>query len=247
MSLILLGLSRGPSIRSWRTLQCLVSEASSQHLAQHQAESNICRIPENTCQDPGQAASSSHRVAQARCFSSQARGKEWSQRRLVGWSPDQFYQVVSDVEQYRHFVPWCQASRVMTRSPDGTKMTAELAVGFQMLKERYTSHVTLQPPHKVSSQVRDSLLFHHLDSSWRMEPGPSPRTCWLTFSVDFAFNSALYGHMADLFFSEVVKQMVTAFEGRAHKMYGPSSLVRPTSGSGSSGSSSSSSRSALHK
>lgn len=52
------------------------------------------------------------------------------------WSPEQFYRVVSDVQEYKHFVPWCQQSKVLTLSKDGTHMTAELEVGFQMLKER---------------------------------------------------------------------------------------------------------------
>ncbi|KAJ9512625.1 hypothetical protein QJQ45_018871 [Haematococcus lacustris] len=70
------------------------------------------------------------------------------------------------------------------------------------------------------------MVFHHLDSSWGMEPGPSPNSCWLTFHVDFAFNNALYGHLADVFFSEVVKRMVEAFEGRCNTLYGQSSLLQ---------------------
>ena len=40
-------------------------------------------------------------------------------------------------------------------------------------------------------------------STWSFAPGPSPSTCWLTFDVDFAFNSVLYSQLADVFFNEV--------------------------------------------
>lgn len=50
--------------------------------------------------------------------------------------------------------------------------------------------------------MKDSMLFHHLDSSWRIDPGPVPNTCWLTFHVDFAFSNPLYAHLAELFFSQ---------------------------------------------
>jgi hypothetical protein len=45
--------------------------------------------------------------------------------------------------------------------------------------------------------------------------------------VDFAFRSQLYGHVADMFFSEVVQRMMGAFESRCAQLYGPSSLQRP--------------------
>ena len=49
----------------------------------------------------------------------------------------------------------------------------------------------------------DSTLFDHLDSTWEFKPGPLPSTTWLSFSVDFAFKSPLYHHIASLFFDEV--------------------------------------------
>lgn len=157
-------------------------------------------------------------------WKSQPPAKKYSERRLVGYTPDQLYQVVADVQQYPQFVPWCQNARILTRKDD--YLEAELEVGFQVFVERYTSKVTLKKPHLVQSRVTDSLLFDHLDSTWNMQPGPCSGTCWLTFKVDFAFKSALYRHIADIFFSEVVQRMMASFEGRCLSQYGPSAMTR---------------------
>lgn len=165
----------------------------------------------------------------ARTFFSSAQQEpaslKFNQRKLVGWTPQQLYTVVSNVEDYRLFVPWCQRSQIV-KPLAGNYLEAELEVGFQLLVERYTSQVFLSPPRQVRSKVANSTLFHHLDSTWTMEPGPTPASCWLTFAVDFAFRSQLHAYVADMFFSEVVKQMTGAFEKRCEQLYGTSSLLR---------------------
>jgi hypothetical protein len=70
--------------------------------------------------------------------SSSPPSSKFQQRRLVGWSPEQFFTVVTDVDDYHLFVPWCQKSRVIKRS-GAESMEAELEVGFKMITERYTS------------------------------------------------------------------------------------------------------------
>eukprot|EP00884_Botryococcus_braunii_P023456 jgi/Botrbrau1/9795/Bobra.0322s0003.1 len=155
--------------------------------------------------------------------------KRHQERKLIGYSPEQMYEVVADVEKYKEFVPWCQKSKILsTRASRFVK--AELEVGFNLFVERYTSDVHLHPPVKVVSHVNDSSLFDHLDSTWEFKPGPVPGTTWLTFYVDFAFKSPLYRHVACLFFDEVVKRMITAFEARCRQVYGPSALARGSAG-----------------
>jgi len=68
---------------------------------------------------------------------------------------------------------------------------------------RYISIVKLRRPRAVSSRVANSALFHRLDSTWSMDPGIVPKSCWLTFHVDFAFQRATYNHIVSMFFSEV--------------------------------------------
>ena len=60
---------------------------------------------------------------------------------------EDMYAVVSDVDDYKHFVPWCRDSVVYMRKPGYLK--AKLAVGFPPLIEKYSSAVTLVPPNLV--------------------------------------------------------------------------------------------------
>ncbi|DBB13860.1 hypothetical protein WJX82_008622 [Trebouxia sp. C0006] len=151
--------------------------------------------------------------------------KDYKERRLIGYSPKQLYDVVAEVQYYKEFVPWCQRSHIMRREGD-TFLEAELEVGFRLFVERYTSEVYLKPGEQVISKVFDSTLFDHLDSTWDFKVGPSPSSTWLTFSVDFGFKSPLYRSVAAVFFEEVVQRMMAAFEGRCKVVYGASSLTK---------------------
>ena len=64
---------------------------------------------------------------------------------------EDMYAVVSDVEDYKHFVPWCRDSVILIRKPGHLK--AKLAVGFPPVVEKYSSSVTLVPPNLVKVSV----------------------------------------------------------------------------------------------
>jgi len=196
--------------------------------------------------------------AEDEAVSSPAGGRAYRERRLVGYPPQQLFSVIADVARYREFVPWCRASRVIREEADGRMVEAELEVGFQALSERYVSHVRLQRPGDPAALVASgaggggggggtppaqapptavveattsrSMLFEHLASTWTLRPGPQPGTTWLAFAVEFGFASPAHRHVANLFFDQVVRRMVAAFEGRCAALYGASALEQRRGG-----------------
>lgn len=154
--------------------------------------------------------------------------KTYEERRVLGYSPEQLFDVVSAVDFYHGFVPWCQRSEIVKRHPDGS-FDAELEIGFKFLVESYVSHVELDRPKRIKTTVSKSTLFDHLINVWEFSPGPVPGTCSLYFLVDFKFQSPLYTQIASMFFKEVASRMVGSFTERCRIVYGPEVRVMENS------------------
>ncbi|XP_065223820.1 coenzyme Q-binding protein COQ10 homolog A, mitochondrial [Planococcus citri] len=154
--------------------------------------------------------------------------REYKATKLVGYSSEQMYSIVSDVGSYKNFLPFCKKSDVIERKENFLK--GNLEIGFPPLIESYTSHVTLKQNEFVQAVCKDSRLFDHLITVWHFAPGIKevPNTSVVTFYLSFQFKSLIYSQMANVIFNELVHKMENAFLKEARKRYGTATVATQT-------------------
>lgn len=130
--------------------------------------------------------------------------------RVLPYSVPAVFDVVADVERYPEFLPWCLASRVYDCGEDS--FTADLVIGYKVLRESYTSRVHLVPNQSVRIEYLSG-PFKHLENTWSFCATPEGG-CRVDFCIDFEFRSRLLQHLASGLFTEIVHAMVQAFENR---------------------------------
>ena len=147
--------------------------------------------------------------------------KTFSSSKTVQHSPEDLFAVVADVDRYREFVPFCVGSRVLRRTSH-SRFEAELEIGFRLFNERYVSDVSLVPGESVTAEAvrTPGGLFERLVSTWRFERGAHPRECVVKFDIDFRVGSVLHAQAVRLFFEEVSRMQINAFEARCDEIYG---------------------------
>jgi coenzyme Q-binding protein COQ10 len=172
--------------------------------------------------------------------------REFSEERILGYSPERVYDVVADLNRlpthsdpschpvtvvvyvpcsYKQFLPWCHESRYIR---EGTERSyGQLSIGFPPLLERYTAMVLHSRPTAIRTISTDGTLFTSLENHWQFRPGPaldSGPTCLVNFWVMFEFRTMLYANVGNIVFDEVARTMAAAFEKRCEAVYGPSHL-----------------------
>lgn len=139
-----------------------------------------------------------------------------SEQRIIPFRPEQLFDLVADVRSYPEFLPWCVGARI--RDANGTLIVADLMIGYKLVRERFTSKVTLsRDTCRIDVEYADG-PFKYLDNHWIFHDHPDG--CLVDFHVDFEFRSALLQKIIATLFNEAVKRMVGAFETRAHALYG---------------------------
>ena len=141
-----------------------------------------------------------------------------SETRHLPYSPEQLFDLVADVARYDEFLPWVVAVRIRSSSEEET--VADLVVGFNAFKERFTSKVHKERPSRVCVDYVEGPL-KYLHNEWKFEPAGDGGTN-VHFSVDFVFKSRIFETLAGQMFDRALRRMIGAFETRAAALYGMS-------------------------
>ena len=135
--------------------------------------------------------------------------------RHMPYSAEQMFDLVADVARYPEFLPWVVGTRV--RSDSDTEMTADLLVGFNALREKFTSRVEKVRPAMIKVHYLDGPM-RDLENVWKFRS--TPEGCEVDFAVSFTFRNAVFEALAGQYFNRAFRKMVSAFEARANVLYG---------------------------
>ncbi len=135
---------------------------------------------------------------------------------FLPYRADQLYDLVADIERYPEFLPWCSAVRLLSKSE--TEIVADLVVGYKFFRETFRSRVHLIPRTRIDVEYITG-PFHYLNNHWVFKEGPQSGTN-VDFFIDFQFRNSLFQRATQLVFENAFNQMLTAFEKRAHQLYG---------------------------
>lgn len=141
-----------------------------------------------------------------------------AETRRLPYSAEQMFDLVADVKHYAEFLPWVVATRI--KSDSDTEMVADMLVGFNALREKFTSKVHKRRPHSIAVEYVDGPL-RQLENVWNFTPD-GPDACVVDFRVDFTFRNALFEKLAGQYLDRAFRKMVAAFETRAAALYGSS-------------------------
>ena len=143
-----------------------------------------------------------------------------AEKRVLPHTPEQMFDLVTDIEKYPDFLPWCVATRI--RETKGNTVTADMVIGFKVFRERFTTTVTGHRPGRIDVAYTKG-PFKYLNNHWIFEPhgGEGEEDhCLIDFYVDFEFHSRIFQKAIGAVFNEAVRRMISAFEKRADKIYG---------------------------
>jgi coenzyme Q-binding protein COQ10 len=142
--------------------------------------------------------------------------------RRVRHKADEMFELVADVERYPEFVPLCKALRVRSRKveADGREtLVADMTVGYKLIRETFTSRVTLDKPNlRVRVEYIDG-PFSRLENIWTFKDEAQDEGSRVSFFIDYEFKSRTLGALMGSMFDAAFRKFAGAFERRADVVY----------------------------
>jgi len=134
---------------------------------------------------------------------------------IVPYSPEHMFELVSDVLSYPEFLPWCSATRLLSKND--TELCGELEVSRVGVRQKFSTYNKLYPFERIDLSLREG-PFKRLHGSWRFTPlGES--ACKVELFLEFEFSGRLINAAFGKVFSHIANTMVAAFCKRASEVH----------------------------
>jgi ribosome-associated toxin RatA of RatAB toxin-antitoxin module len=138
---------------------------------------------------------------------------------LIWYSPEEMYALVTQVDQYPAFLPWCDHASVVENHLDG--MTAEVGISFAGIRQTFVTRNIQTQGSSVAMQLVKG-PFSKLEGQWNFHPlgDGSQRACRVELLLNYGFDNATLGRLVGPVFDKIAASLVDAFVKRAQQVYG---------------------------
>jgi ribosome-associated toxin RatA of RatAB toxin-antitoxin module len=134
---------------------------------------------------------------------------------LIGFSAEQMFDLVNDIEQYPKFLNSCKSATVISASDD--ELVGELCLAKAGISQCFTTKNILSRPDSIKLKLVKG-DFSQLEGTWTFE-ALNESACRIELIMDFQFNSALLGYAAEKLLSGTIAGLVDAIVKRANEIY----------------------------
>lgn len=138
---------------------------------------------------------------------------------LIWYSPQEMFDLVTDVEHYPQFLPWCDHARVLQSVEGG--MTAEVGISFGGIRQSFVTENRHVPGQEVGMKLVKG-PFSTLEGCWHFRPvgAGDQRACRIELDLSYGFDNRALGALVGPVFDKIAGSLVDAFVKRAEQVYG---------------------------
>lgn len=138
---------------------------------------------------------------------------------LIWYTPQEMFDLVTDVPSYPQFLPWCDNAGV--RSRDEAGMVAEVGIAFAGVHKTFVTRNTHEPGRRVTVTLVEG-PFSRLDGDWHFHPvgDGTQRACKVELELHYGFSSRALAALVGPVFDRIASSLVEAFVARAERVYG---------------------------
>jgi ribosome-associated toxin RatA of RatAB toxin-antitoxin module len=138
---------------------------------------------------------------------------------LIWYTAQEMFALVTDVEHYAEFLPWCDHAKVLERDEQG--MLAEIGIAFAGIHQKFTTRNTHVPGREVHVKLVSG-PFSNLDGHWTFTPvgDAGQRACRVDLKLEYGFQNMALAALVGPVFDRIAGSMVDAFVKRAEQVYG---------------------------
>lgn len=136
---------------------------------------------------------------------------------LIGFSAEQLYQLVNDIESYPQYMPGCSGAQIIKRDGD-TGLVAKLELSQSGFSQSFTTRNRMEPGKHIIIELEDG-PFKQFHGQWEFET-IDESSCKVTFKLDFQFSNFLLNATAGKLIQNIAAQQVDAVCQRAKEVYG---------------------------
>ncbi|MEY4564470.1 MAG: hypothetical protein RLZZ618_3747 [Pseudomonadota bacterium] len=141
---------------------------------------------------------------------------------LLWYSPSEMYALVTAVQDYPQFLPWCERAEILESTE--ASVTARLHLVYAGVRHAFTTRNQNVPGQSVTVDLVDG-PFSVLNGVWRFVPlgtpdGGDAKACKIEFDLRYAFSNLGFELLLSPVFDRVANTFVDSFVKRAEQVYG---------------------------